>query len=49
MSEASPNGRLERSFREAVKLKAGDARVVGYLLRKVAHREWNQPKRKCGA
>ena len=23
-----------------------DARVVGYLLRKAANREWNQPKRK---
>ena len=28
----------------------GDARVVGYLLRKAANREWNQPKReKCVA
>ena len=23
-----------------------DARAVGYLLRKAANREWNQPKRK---
>jgi hypothetical protein len=23
-----------------------DVRVVGYLLRKAANREWNQPKRK---
>jgi hypothetical protein len=28
----------------------GDARVVGYLLRKAANREWNQPKgEKCVA
>ena len=27
-----------------------DARAVGYLLRKAANREWNQPKRKnCAA
>jgi hypothetical protein len=37
---------------EAVKLKltwrpqdVKDARAVGYLLRKAANREWNQPKR----
>ena len=44
---------------EAVKLKPGlpwrtqdvrDARVVGYLPRRAANREWNQPKRKkCAA
>ena len=38
---------------ESVKLKltwrpqdVRDARVVGYLLRKAANREWNQPRKK---
>ena len=54
------NGRLvERPLCEAVRLKSRlpwktqdvrDARAVGNLLRKAAHREWNQPKRKkCAA
>lgn len=47
-------GGLERPFCEDVKVKlglpwrlqdAGDARVMGYLPRKTANREWNQPKR----
>ena len=56
VSGVSLNGGLvERPLCEAVKLKPGlpwrtqdvrDARVVGYLPRRAAKREWNQPKRK---
>ena len=47
-------GLLERPLCEAVKLKPGlfwriqdvrDVRVMGYLLKGPADREWNQPKR----
>ena len=46
---------FEGSLCEAVKLKpglpwrlheVGDARAMGFLPRKAANREWNQPKRK---
>ena len=55
MSGISLNGGLERPLCEAVKLKpglpwrpqnVGDARAIGYLSRRAANREWNQPKRK---
>ena len=55
MSGVSLNEGLERSLCEAVKVKpglpwrpqdVGDARVMGYLPRKAANREWNQLKRK---
>ena len=51
----SLNGDLERPLHKAVKLKPGwpwrpqdigDARPMGYLLRKTANREWNQHKRR---
>lgn len=51
----SLHGGPERPLYEAVKVKpglpknpqdTGDARVVGYLSKKVAKREWTQPKRK---
>lgn len=54
VSRVSLNGGLvERPLHEAVNLKPGlpwrtqdvkDARVVKYLLRKAANREWNQLK-----
>jgi len=46
---------LERPLCQAVKMEPGlswrlqdvaDPRVMGYLLRKAANREWNQPTRK---
>ena len=55
MSGISLNGGLERPLCEAVKLKPGlpwrtqdvrDAKIMGYLPRRAANREWNQPKRK---
>ena len=55
MSEVFLNGGLERLLREAVKVKSGlpwrpqdvdNARAMQHLVRKVANREWNQPKRK---
>ena len=51
----SLNGGLERPVCEAVKLQPGlpwksqdvaDARARGYLLRRAADMEWNQPQRK---
>ena len=51
----SLHGGPERLLCEAVVVKpglpwrsqdVGDARAVGFMLRKVANREWNQPKRK---
>ena len=55
----SLHGGLEWPLCEAVKAKPGlswrpqnieDDRAMGYLPRKVANREWNQPKRKkCAA
>ena len=55
MSGLSLHGSLERLLCEAVKMKpglpwrpqdAGDVRAMGYLPRKAANREDNQPKRK---
>lgn len=54
VSGKSTNGDLERPLCDAVKVKPGlpwetqnvrDARVVGYLLRKSAKREWNHPRK----
>jgi hypothetical protein len=50
----SPKDQMESQWKqEAVTLKlpwrlkdVKDARAMGYMLRKVANREWNQPKRK---
>ena len=55
MSGVSVHGDLERTLREVIKLKpelpwrpqgAGDARVMGYLLKEAANGEGDQPKRK---
>lgn len=54
MSTLSLHGVLERPLSELVKVKSrlhsrtqdvGDVRVMGYLPREVANRNWNQPKR----
>lgn len=47
----SRHGGPERSLYEAMKVKPGlcrrpqDARSVGHLPRRAAHRKWNQPER----
>lgn len=55
MSEVSLNGGLERSSGKAMTLKPGlprkpqdigDVRVMGDLPKRVANREWKQPKTK---
>lgn len=57
--EMSLHGGQERPLGEAVKVKpgllwrpqdVGDARAVGYLPRRAANREWDQPRREvcCG-
>lgn len=55
VSGVSLHGDLERSLCEAMKVKpglpwrpqnVGDTRAVGYLQRRAANREWNQPMRK---
>jgi len=54
-SGKSLHGGPEKPLHGAVKVKPGlcwrpqdvrDARAVGYLPRRAAHRKWNQPKRK---
>ena len=44
VSEGSLHGDLERPLCETP--DGGDIRVMGYLPRKTANREWSQPKRK---